>query len=283
MQVLILGCGDIGVRVGASLIKRDWRVAAVRRNPNQLPSTFEGYALDLTDPDSFAAMAPIQPDYVVVTPTPQSYDPAGYHAGFAGVAQSLAAQGWLRQCRRLIWVSSTRVYRESEGGWVDEHSPLNLDEPQAHAMVAAEATIRRAATATIIRPAGVYGDSEGMLIRRVRSGEGGATDARYGNRIHRDDLSRLIVHCLIRDQRGQSVPPTLIGADHDTTPTHEVEDWLATQLDVAIVRQTSGARARASRRCRSTLLESIGFTLSYPTWREGYAAALNTRATSGQA
>ena len=100
MQVLILGCGDIGARVGASLIERDWRVAAVRRNPNQLPSTFEGYALDLTDPDSFAAMAPIQPDYVVVTPTPQSYDPAGYHAGFAGVAQSLAAQGWLRQCRR---------------------------------------------------------------------------------------------------------------------------------------------------------------------------------------
>ena len=96
-------------------------------------------------------------------------------------------------------------------------------------------------------------------------------------------LSRLIVHCLIRDQSGQSVPPTLIGADHDTTPTHEVEDWLATQLDVAIVRQTSGARARANRRCRSTLLESIGFTLSYPTWREGYAAALNTRATSGQA
>ena len=168
--------------------------------------------------------------------------PAGYHAGFAGVAQSLAAQGWLRQCRRLIWVSSTRVYRESEGGWVDEHSPLNLDEPQAHAMVAAEATIRRAATATIIRPAGVYGDPEGMLIRRVRSGEGGATDAHYGNRIHRDDLSRLIVHCLLRDQRGQSVPPTLIGADHDTTPTHEVEDWLAAQLDVAIVRQTSGAR-----------------------------------------
>jgi len=122
-------------------------------------------------------MAPIQPDYVVVTPTPQSYDPAGYHAGFAGVAQSLAAQGWLRSAAGLIWVSSTRVYRESEGGWVDEHSPLNLDEPQAHAMVTAESTIRRAVTATIIRPAGVYGDPEGMLMRRVRARKGGATDA----------------------------------------------------------------------------------------------------------
>ena len=56
-------------------------------------------------------------------------------------------------------------------------------------------------------------------MRRVKAGEGGGTAAPYGNRIHRDDLSRLIVHCLLRDLNGESVPPTLVGADHDTTPT----------------------------------------------------------------
>ena len=274
MQALILGCGDIGTRVGLSLLESRWRVAAVRRNPERLPERFDRYGMDLTDPRRLADLGALEPDYVVVTPTPQSYDPEGYQAGFAKVATGLARQPWLSRCRRVIWISSTRVYSESDGGWVDEHAPLNLDEPQAAAMVAAEATIRRAATATIIRPAGVYGDPEGMLMRRVRAGEGGPKGMLYGNRIHRDDLARLVVHCLRRDDLGEPVPPTLLGADDDNTPTHEVEDWLAAQLNITLVRQSTPSRARANRRCRSALLKEIGFALSYPTWREGYGAAL---------
>jgi len=274
VQALILGCGDIGTRVGLSLLESRWRVAAVRRNPELLPERFDGYGMDLTDPRGLADLGSLEPDYVVVTPTPQSYDPEGYEAGFAQVATGLASQQWLSRCRRVIWISSTRVYSESGGGWVDEHSPLNLDEPQAAAMVAAEATIRRAATATIIRPAGVYGDPEGMLMRRVRAGEGGPRGMLYGNRIHRDDLARLVVHCLRRDDLGEPVPPTLLGSDDDNMPTHEVEDWLAAQLKVTLARQSASGQARANRRCRSALLKEIGFSLLYPTWREGYGAAL---------
>ena len=258
MQVLILGCGDIGTRVGLSLLESRWRVAAVRRKPELLPERFNRYGVDLTDPHHLSELAALEPDYVVVTPTPQSYDPKGYEAGFTRVAEGLASQQWLSRCRRVVWVSSTRVYSESAGGWVDEHSPLNINEPQAAAMVAAEATIRRAVTTTIIRPAGVYGDPNGMLMRRVRAAEGGSVDMLYGNRIHRDDLSRLVVHCLRSDDAG-------------------VEDWLAAQLNVTLVRQPTASRARANRRCYSGLLKKIGFSLSYPTWREGYGAALVQR------
>ena len=274
MQLLILGCGDIGTRVGLCLLERGWRVAAARRNPDRLPDQFDRYTVNLADPASWGALDAVAPDYVVVTPTPQSYDAAGYQAGFAGVAKTLASQRWIVRCCRVIWVSSTRVYRESEGGWVDEHSPLSPDEAQAGSMIAGEAAIRRAATATIIRPAGVYGDPEGMLMRRVQSGQGGAAGALYGNRIHREDLARLIVHCVDRDAAGQSVPPTVVGADHDQTPTHEIEDWLADQIGVALTRPSDPSPLRAHRRCRNALLERIGFQLSYPTWREGYVAAL---------
>ena len=280
MQVLILGCGDIGTRVGLSLLEQDWHVTAVRRNPDLLPEVFERRGADLTDRKALSNLALAEPDYVVVTPMPQSYDPEGYKTGFAGVAETLASQRWFAKCRRVIWISSTRVYRESQGGWVDEHSPLNTTEPQAAAMVAAEATIRRGVTATIIRPAGVYGDPEGMLMRRVRAGEGGATSALYGNRIHREDLSRLIVHCLERDAAGAPVPPTLVGADNDHAPIHQVEDWLAARLNVTLSRQAGSATPRANRRCRNALLEKIGFRLCYPTWQEGYEAMLNQVLTS---
>ena len=168
----------------------------------------------------------MRPDYVVVTPTPQTYDPEGYRAGFLGVASTLAGNLGKR-CRRVIWISSPGFIVNRTAIGLMSISALNVDEPQASAMIAAEAAIRRAATATIIRPAGVYGDPEGMLMRRVRSGVGGAAGGQYGNRIHREDLARLIVHCLLRDASGHAVPPTLIAADHDTTPTHEIESWLA--------------------------------------------------------
>ena len=278
MHLLILGCGDIGTRVGLSVLQKGWQVSAVRRQPQLLPEDFERIRLDLTEAGRLSELGRVNPDYVLVTPTPLSNDPAGYQSGFARVAQALAGQSWIARCRRGIWISSTRVYREAGGGWVDEHSALNLDEPQAAAMVDAEASVRRGATATIIRPAGVYGNPEGILMRRVRAGKGGGTAAPYGNRIHRDDLSRLIVHCLFRDLNGDSVPPTLIGADHDTTPTHEIEDWLAGQLGLTLNRPTEGGPVRANRRCANKLLAEIGFTLDYPTWREGYQATILSQA-----
>ena len=275
MHLLILGCGDIGTRVGSAMTDAGWSVTAARRNAGTLSERFDRYQVDLTDPASMAALPVRDPDYVLVTPTPQSYDPMGYHKGFTETAELLAAQPWLLACRRVIWVSSTRVYREAEGGWVDEHSPLNVSEPQARAMVAAEAAIRRACTTTVIRPAGVYGDPQGMMIRRVLSGQGGAPGSSFGNRIHREDLARLITHCLQLDEQGESVPPTVIAADEDTTPTDEVERWLAQKLGVTLSEAPQQAISRANRQCRSGLLTEIGFTLTYPSWREGYAAAIN--------
>ena len=112
-------------------------------------------------------------------------------------------------------------------------------------------------------------------MRRVRSGVGSAAGGQYGNRIHREDLARLIVHCLLRDASGHAVPPTLIAADHDTTPTHEIESWLAIQLGVTLERAETSQRQPANRRCQNALLGQIGFSFTYPTWREGYKAALD--------
>jgi dTDP-4-dehydrorhamnose reductase len=114
-----------------------------------------------------------------------------------------------------------------------------------------------------------------MLIRRVLSGQGGAPGSSFGNRIHREDLARLITHCLQLDEQGKAVPPTLVAADEDTTPTYEVERWLAQKLGVNLSETPQQAISRANRQCRSALLKEIGFTLTYPSWREGYSAAIN--------
>ena len=110
MQVLILGCGDIGRRVGLSLLDRGWRVAAARRNQDRLPDQFDRHTVNLADPASWGSLDTVAADYVVVTPTPQSYDPAGYQAGFAGVAKTLASQKWIARCRRAVSYTHLRAH-----------------------------------------------------------------------------------------------------------------------------------------------------------------------------
>ena len=117
MHLLILGCGDIGTRVGLSMKEAGWRVSAARRDTGKLSEDFDRYQLDFTDPDSMAALPVREVDYILITPTPPSYGPEGYHRGFTEAATLLAAQPWLSACRRVIWVSSTRVYREA-AGWL---------------------------------------------------------------------------------------------------------------------------------------------------------------------
>ena len=63
MHLLILGCGDIGTRVGLSLIQQGWRVSAVRRQPHLLPDCFERLGLDITDEERLADLARLAPDY----------------------------------------------------------------------------------------------------------------------------------------------------------------------------------------------------------------------------
>ena len=91
MHLLILGCGDIGTRVGLSVLQQGWQVSAVRRQPQLLPDDFERIGLDLTEAGRLSKLGRVSTDYVLVTPTPLSYDPAGYRLGFAVVAQALAA------------------------------------------------------------------------------------------------------------------------------------------------------------------------------------------------
>ena len=61
MHLLILGCGDIGTRVGFSMREAGWHVSAARRHASKLSERFDRYQVDLTDPVSMARVAGVRP------------------------------------------------------------------------------------------------------------------------------------------------------------------------------------------------------------------------------
>ena len=97
----------------------------------------------------------------------------------------LLAAEWAKKNRvPFVYLSSTSVYAESEGRWVDESAPTAKDEPRTQAMVTAEKLTLRAG-GSILRCAGLYGQG-----RELRANAAGPE--RWLNVIHVEDAARAV-------------------------------------------------------------------------------------------
>lgn len=280
-NVLIVGCGDLGARAGAILQQAGGSMTGLRRNTDALPEGFAGVAADYAAPDAPLSMLEgLAPDYVILTLKPVGSGEAGYRAGFSQAMHNVLAGLGGHRPAGIIMVSSTRVYAESEGGWVEDDSPLATTDSAALAIIDAERQLLASPhPACVLRCAGIYGEPEGFLLRRIASGElSPQTPLRYSNRIHRDDVGGLLAWLLQQWDRGIAPVTTMIAVDNEPAPQFEVELWLARELGLKEWRTRGGGlRGADHKRCRNRALRASGYSLRYPDYRSGYAAVLRDR------
>lgn len=266
---MIIGFGDLAERL---LPKLDGvaEVIGVSRNPQSLPETLKHSVYgDYTSLDSLAAAALHEPDIVIFTPVPASRDALGYQRGYAEAAFNIAGSGLLSSCRRAVYVSSTRVYAAHSGQWVTEDSPLAAEDPFVDALLAGEACFRRHATATILRPSGLYDGAKPIMLQPLLDGFASRFGDGYTNRVHRSDVAQLLADIVVREVEGRPLPATLNVNDDEPVKTKDLEAWCFERLGRAPEKLRDN-RTRANRRISNHKLRSMGFQLAYPTFREGY-------------
>ena len=177
----------------------------------------------------------------------------------------------------VIYISSTGVYAETGGDWVDEDSPTHPNRESTQACLDAERLLkshRQGATGKILRLAGIYGP--GRLPRRddllegrpIRVPAGG-----YLNLIHVEDAARAVVAA------AQTGPPGIYSvADGAPTLRQDYLEELARLLEAPPPKfdseneQSSGRGATNKRVRNDRLLGELGVRLLYPSYREGLAA-----------
>lgn len=288
-RILIAGCGDVGTALGLILSAAGHTVWGLKRHPADLPTPLQPLAADLADPATLSALPPAL-DAVVYSAAAAGFSEAHYQAAYvAGVRNLLNA---LRQAgqrpQRLLFTSSTSVYAQHQGEWVDEDSPAEADGFSGRCLREGERLMWDSGwPAVVARFGGIYGPGRTRLIDGIREGSatGFAGPPIYTNRIHRDDCARALAHLLACP----APEPLYIAVDDDPAPLNEVLDWLADQLKVprpprlaqppgkpgAEIRRDSATRLRASKRCRNARLRASGFQFRYPSYREGYAKLLS--------
>ncbi len=278
-SLLIAGCGDIGCRLGERLAGAGWAVQGLRRKVALLLPTLRAVAGDLADPQCPAQWPDAAPDYVVYAAAASRHDEAGYRAAYVDGLRHLL--GWLQQRgqrpRRLLFVSSTGVYAQHDGEWVDERSPTQAIGYSGQVMLEAERlALASGHPTTLLRLAGLYGPGSRWLIEQVRQGYRAHREPPlYANRIHRDDAACLLATLLQADARGRTLDDCYLGVDDTPAPLHEVIDWLRERLQVGDVPDRPLSRRAGSKRCSNARAVALGWRPAYPSYRQGYAAMLD--------
>ena len=282
--LLIVGCGDVGLRV-AKLLADRWRLLALAPQParrNALRRAgVQPLVGDLDAPATLQRLAGLADAVLHLAPPPAAGagDPRTAH-----LLQALAQQG---RVRRIVYVSTTGVYGDCGGARFDETRAPHPATDRARRRVDAERRLRwygRAfgATVSVLRVPGIYAaDREGGHPReRLARGTPvlAAEDDVYTNHIHADDLARACVAALHRGR-----PQRIVHASDDTEL--KMGDYFDLAADIAgLPRPPRIARADAaavlsplqlsfmseSRRLDNARLKrELRLKLRYPTVADG--------------
>jgi nucleoside-diphosphate-sugar epimerase len=278
---LIAGCGYVGSALGEQLVARGDQVWGLRRDPSGLPTGIQPIAADLGDPATLSAL-PGPFDLVFYTAGANEFSDAAYKRAYVdGLRNTLAAIQGSGGAGRVVFTSSTAVYAQDDGSWVDESSPTDPTSFSGQRVLEGERLLRSTHNdSVVLRLGGIYGPGRTGLIDRVRKGEArrDPADTRYLNLIHRDD----IVGALLHVAELEAPAPTYIGVDNEPQNYYALLEWVADEVGVPVPQgsdapQTRGRPVR-NRRCSNKRLVDGGYQFRYPDARNGYRALLQDTA-----
>ena len=279
-RVLIAGCGDVGTALGLMLNDAGHDVVGARRSPGRLPRALRPLSIDLTDRAAIERDIP-DADIVVYCVAAGSRDRDAYRGAYVdGVAALLdVLERRAEPPRHAFFVSSTSVYGDRGGSWIDESAPVAPGGFTGECLVAGERRMLESPIpATVLRFAGIYGPGRGWLIERARAGACCSDHPpKFTNRIHRDDCAGVLAHLIGLVIGGERLDDRYIGVDNEPASECEVLAWLAVRLGAPPpkrIRAVDSTAGGSGKRCSNARLRGTGYRFRYPSFRDGYAAVL---------
>lgn len=272
--LLSLGHGYCAAALAARLMPLGWRVIGTARTPERAAALRRSGVEPLLWPaDLRGALA--QATHVLASAAPDG----GGDPFLATHRAELAAA-------RPAWVgylSTTAVYGDHQGGWVDETTPPDPGSARAVQRVLAERQWRATGLPVhVFRLAGIYGPGRGPF-EKVRDGTARRIikPGQVFSRIHVADIAAVLAASMQRPQLGAIYNL----CDDDPAPPEDVLSYAARLLGlpeppaVPFDQAEMSAMARSfyaeSKRVRNDRIKTeLGITLLYPDYRQGLAAVL---------
>jgi nucleoside-diphosphate-sugar epimerase len=283
-QSVIIGCGYLGTKVALHYLEKGGSVTGVVRTASSAEALeAEGISAQTRDLDQAATM-PLElrgVELFYFAPPPRT------GVEDTRVKQLLEGLSTTNSPRRIVYLSTTGVYGDCGGEWVDEARPAHPVVDRARRRWDAEQRFRAWSQATggdlvILRVAGIYGPDKLPLARLKRQEPiVEESQAPFTNRIHITDLVQSCVAAMSRGRRGEIYNVSDGSPGNMTDYFNQVADWAGlprpkqisldeanTQLSAGMLTYLQESRRLASRK----LQDELGVVLKYPNLQSGLKA-----------
>lgn len=271
-HLLCFGFGFSARTLAAELDPRDWLVTATTRGHDAARG---GVTMM-----PFGAAAPEGVTHVLVSVPPgEAGDPVLNQYG-----------DWLAAQNSMVWtgyLSTTGVYGDKQGDWVDEHSPLAPSTTRGERRLAAETDWlhlhqRHDIGLHLFRLAGIYGPGRNQLLSLIDgTAKRVVKPGQVFSRIHVSDIAGVLAASMAKPDPGRAYNV----CDDEPCPPQDVVTYAAELLGIVPPPEVSFEAAELSAMAKSFYAESkrvangrikgeLGYTLLYPSYREGLRALL---------
>ena len=265
MDILIAGYGYVGKALGQKLLSAGHRVYAIKRSPFS-NKHISGIITDLSKPP--LAKLP-QVDAVFYLLSADQYSQQAYQSAYvkaqSNLINALIAEN--KQPKHWVFASSSHVYNENHGNWVNEQTPCNPNHFAGKILLKAEnlSTALNCPT-TILRFSGIYGYDRSRIIEDIISNQVSERwfSNDYANRIAIEDVVSILLHSLSLQDKNSC----LIASDGNPFVYKTMLKKLTQTLkqDLPSCKKTSTTRVLSNKRLSNQKLLNTGYRFIVPVF-----------------
>ncbi len=269
-HILVAGAGYTGSRIASFFREKKQKVWALTRSGSR-NSEFEEKGIipvtaDLTLPVTLEKVPPAH--FIVLSPAPDGHEPEDYRRVYlAGIHNFLDSLKAKPRPYLIVYISSTSVWKEREGAWVDESVEPDAESEKSRILAEAERHVLGCGLPSVVfRLSGIYGPGRNRL-QAFRSGTWpGSAPAQDGwmNMIRVEDIVRAMPVLFKSAKAGE----VYTGSDGSPVLRSEFCSWLAQKTGSS--RDFKFFGPAGGKKCSSQKLKDLGFQFLYPDFRAGY-------------
>ena len=270
--LVVADCGYLGAEIARQARGDGWLVIGICRGEDSAQQTKRDLGIDvrvadLSDAESLRNVAGgISKSPVVIhCASTKGGDADAYREVYVSGAENLLAAF---SPERLVFVSSTSVFGQTDGSEVDEESEVDPASPTGAVLLEAEGVTRHA-DGIVARLGGIYGPSRSILLRKFIEGSATIDEGveRVINQIHRDDAASAVLH-LLNDE----VSGVFNVVDSEPQRQPDLMRWLASsfnrEVPLTAPRKLGKRRGWTNKSVSNKKLRASGWSPRYASFRE---------------
>lgn len=284
MKILLAGCGKLCHRF-LQILGNDnsYQFVAVKRHFEHNDELFKlanvkAVALDLCDEK---ALNDLDKDFdlIIFTATPSSFTENNYRSIYQKALTNLLdfqqanfpkneRNRWQPQ---LLMVSSSYVYTQDDGSWVNEDSPCVACDFRSEILIQAEKMVLARTQNLVIRLSGIYTNKSQYLINKLKQDKLALNPNYYTNRVHFEDVVNVLLFLLNKIKKQDKLDQIYLISDDTPATYQQVLTFLAKKHQLNSPQFNFPKNAKiGGKRCDNRRIKQLGFKFSYPDFQTGY-------------